>query len=120
MEQPALFDVAAVAPELKPREQAVLDFVNAHPDGISADEAGAAAHGVPGPRSNYTHDVDTRCKWCPTTGKQILEVLIDRGLVKRKRVERTDGVGYRYVFVPVNAAVAHVDLGGPGDLPDGF
>ncbi len=112
-QQPALFDTTV----LTPRQQLALEQIGAM-GGLTADEVGAFAHTIPGPRSTFTHASDARCKWCAKAGKQIADKLIDLGLVKRRRgAER--GLGYVYVLANDSGTQAR-SLDGPGELPEGY
>lgn len=61
-----------------PRQDAVLELLAQHPDGVSVDEAGAAAHASAG-----KHNPDSICKWCGPDGRAILRSLERKGLVRR-------------------------------------
>ena len=100
------------------RQKAVYEEVRAHPGGVTADEAGAAAHTVPGPRGGRTHGLDERCEWCASEGLRILEQLISAGLVRRRR-SGVRGVGYLYVIADGSQSIAGYD---PATVPwpEGF
>ncbi len=107
-EQPALFDATV----LTPRQQLALEQIGAM-GGLTADEVGAWAHTIAGPRSTFTHASDVRCKWCAKAGKQIADKLIELGLAKRRRgAER--GLGYVYVLANDSGTQARA-LDGPDD-----
>lgn len=61
-----------------PRQDAVLEFLAQHPDGISVDEAGQAAHA-----SSGKHSVDELCAYCAIDGKSILRALEKKQLIRR-------------------------------------
>ena len=64
-----------------PRQDAVLEFLGGHPDGITVDEAGQAAHA-----SSGKHSIDDLCAYCAIDGKSIL-----RALEKKQLIRRTGG-----------------------------
>lgn len=84
MSQPSLFDPPAAEKVEKPlteRQQFVLELVqHAGSEGLAADEVGARLCARRG-----KHDVDDRCQWCPTSGREVLKALRRRGLVKSRR-----------------------------------
>lgn len=84
------------AATLTPRQETVYDLVLATDGGISADEAGALAHET---RERRPHSRDERCEWCGQDGRQILEALHRKGLVRRRR--RNDRHGRGLVYVPL-------------------
>lgn len=91
-EQLALIELAPepAAPKLTDRQELVLDAVNrAGPvDGLHADEAGAllCAH-------RGKHKVEDRCRWCGANGKDVLNALKTKGLVRYRRA-RSSRVGF--------------------------
>lgn len=77
-EQLDVFGGAKPIGRTAPRQDAVLEFLREHPEGITVDEAGQAVHAAAG-----KHDADTLCRWCSSDGKGILRALERKQLVKR-------------------------------------
>lgn len=72
------------APKITERQQAVLRFLQqCGPDGCSADEAGAIAHGLK--QGRWAHGPDSRCVFCGQDGKAILGALKAKGLARYRR-----------------------------------
>lgn len=96
IEQPDIFgDSHTVTPAgkaLTPRQQRVYDLARTTPGGITADEAGAQLHADAG-----KHHPDSRCQWCASTGKDVLESKAVGPLLVRRRAsgryEPRDGSG---------------------------
>lgn len=84
MMQPSLFEPPTPAKVEKPlteRQKFVLELVqHAGAEGHSADEVGAQLCARRG-----KHDVDDRCQWCPTSGREVLKALRRHGKVKSRR-----------------------------------
>lgn len=78
MEQLDILGGAKTIGRSAPRQDAVLAFIREHPDGISIDEAGQAAHASAG-----KHDAETICRWCGVDGRSILRTLERKKLVRR-------------------------------------
>jgi hypothetical protein len=111
--QPDLFGgEITVEPKLTAYQQAVWELVQRHPDGVSAEEAGAVYHSM----RQRPHDVDARCDYCGRDGRSILEALAKKGLARRRR-----GAGHM-LYVPADSpnALGKSAGPGPGELPEGF
>lgn len=102
-EQLDMFGGAKTIGRTAPRQDAVLEHLKAHPDGISVDEAGQAAHASAG-----KHDIETVCKYCGIDGRQILRTL------ERKRLVRRAGNGQFVLRIEEAADAAF------GEFPDGY
>lgn len=73
--------------QLTDRQQLVHQAVqHAGPDGLDADQAGALAHGLK--EGRWAHGPDDRCQFCGSDGRQILEALATKGLVRYRRANR--------------------------------
>lgn len=103
MEQLDILGGAKTIGRQAPRQDAVLQFLREHPDGISTDEAGQAAHASAG-----KHDIETVCKYCGLDGRQILRTL------ERKRLVRRTGNGQFTLRIDEPKDEAF------GAFPDGF
>lgn len=88
-----------------PRQDAVLELLALHPDGISVDEAGAAAHA-----SSGKHSIEELCAYCSIDGKSILRALERKGVIEKSSV-----VGKWIVKVDRPAEGAAF-----GEFPEGF
>lgn len=64
-----------------PRQDAVLELLAQHVDGISLDEAGAAAHA-----SSGKHAIDDLCAYCSIDGRAIIRALERKGTVEKSSV----------------------------------
>lgn len=90
-QQLALIDTPTV-PKLTVRQQRVLELVRqAGPDGVHADEIGAALHEER--EGRWQHSRDDRCLYCASTGKEVLGALKKKGLVRYRRA-RSGMPGY--------------------------
>lgn len=78
-EQPALFTVPE-EPKLTVDQQLVWDSLQAHADGLSADEVGAIVHA-----SHGKHVAVDRCEWCGQRGLQLLRSKALAPLVIRRK-----------------------------------
>lgn len=82
-EQLALLEQPVVEPKLTDRQAAVHALLTrAGREGITADEAGATAHGL---KKQGAHGPDDRCVYCAQDGKQTLEALKAKGLARYRR-----------------------------------
>lgn len=80
-EQLALLEQPPALPKLTGRQAFTLQLVtDADPDGLHADEAGAAWCAQRG-----KHSIDDRCRFDGSNGRQVLEALKAKGLVRYRR-----------------------------------
>lgn len=103
MEQLSLDGTSVSIGRQAPRQDAVLALLQAHPEGCSADEIGAAIHASTG-----KHDADSVCKWCGPDARPVILALI-----KKKLVTRAGSGMFVLVSVKENDAAF-------GELPEGF
>lgn len=69
------------AEPLPPRQDTAMRLVIRHqPDGVTADEVGARVH-----EDRGKHPADQRCEWCGRDGAAVLNALIRKKLVTRRR-----------------------------------
>lgn len=84
--------LTAAGKALTARQARAYALVQSTPGGITADELGAQLHADAG-----KHHPDTRCTWCASTGKSVLESKAVGPLVIRRRgsgrFEPRDGSG---------------------------
>lgn len=107
-EQPTQLDVFGGAKTIgrsAPRQDAVLELLAQHDDGIGVDEAGAAAHASAG-----KHSIDESCAWCAIDGRDII-----RALKRKDAVEKSSVVG-KWVL---KREPSKSD-GAFGEFPEGF
>lgn len=110
--QPDLFGgVTDAGATLTHRQQQILALVLAQAT-TEADEVGALTHSLKTGR--WAHPPDERCDFCSRDGRQALEPLIRKGLVRRRRG------GGRVYYEAATDVGRTSDVPGPGDLPDGF
>lgn len=67
-------------PRLGDRQQLVLQLLEHHPDGLTADEVGAHIHHHRG-----KHTPDERCDYCAQEGNNVLRSKALKPLVTRRR-----------------------------------
>ena len=105
MEQLDILGGAKPVGRQAPRQDAVLQLLAQHADGISLDEAGAAAHASAG-----KHPIDELCAYCSIDGRDIM-----RALERKGAVEKSSVVGKYVLKVDRPAGGASF-----GEFPEGF